>query len=120
MKSLRDNLPVFVVAIIMVISPMQYVYASVSKCMTMDNVSHMQMQKKHTSDMQQSNLSKSTHDCCLDNLCDLAKCGSVSISAVIPTSSLKDYPSNSVEKIHSISTSPVSFYLPSLYRPPRT
>ena len=128
MKFLSDNLLMLALAVVLGISPLQTITASVSKCVEMDQSMHHQMKtsdKVAQHDMSHSDISnpdisnQAIHDdCCKQNTCDMSHCAGT-IAAVV-TSNTQDDMTYLVSNIHLIpSTSLIQFYPSTLYRPPK-
>ena len=128
MKFLSDNVVMLVLAIVLGISPLQTITASVSKCMNMDQSMHHQMmvsEKVARHDMSHSDISNldisnqaNQDDCCKQNTCDMSHC-SGTFAAVI----ISDTQNNMTYTVSNVylkpSVSLIQFYPSSLYRPPR-
>ena len=123
MKFLSDNILSLALALVMGISPMHNISASVSKCMDanltkMNQSMHHQMNASDNvthGDMSQSN---SKHGCCEKNACDMSHCANT-IAAIINFDTQKSvtYTVSNVYLKPTVSLIP--FYPSSLYRPPR-
>ena len=118
MKYLSDNLLTLVLTLVLGISPLQNISASVSKCMTMNKSTHMQMKMLDKSTQTEINKSETKHDCCSDNACGTTHCAS-SIVAAIPSSNINDITYNLSNTYQKLNDSLIPFYPSSLYRPPR-
>ena len=120
MKFLSDNLLVIALAIVLGVSPLQSIAASVSNCMDSNKAMHHQMNgskmvMSSNMDMTQSN---NQPDCCETSACDMSHCAST-FAAVIASSSLNDI-AYTMSNIHlKPNVSLISFYPSSLYRPPK-
>ena len=118
MKYLSDNLLAIALAIVMGISPLQTITASVTNCMDLNKTMHNQMNSSKM--IMSSNMSKThnQHDCCDKNSCDMTHCANT-IAAVVTSVSLNEmtYKISDVHLKPSIAL--ISFYPTSLYRPPK-
>ena len=121
MKFISDNLMIPMLAIVLVLSPLQSIAASVSNCMSMNNTMHHQMnmsggETQH--DMAGMTKSNTEDDCCNQNACDMTHCASASSAALISTNTndVKYIVSNLYLKPNSLL---IEFYPSSLYRPPK-
>lgn len=128
MKFLSDNLLMLALAVVLGISPLQTITASVSKCAEMDQSAHHQMMvsdKSAQHDMSPSDISNpdisnqaNQEDCCKQNTCDMSHC-SGTFAAVI----ISDTQNNMTYTVSNVylkpSVSLIQFYPLSLYRPPR-
>ena len=108
-------------AIVLGLSPLQSIAASVSNCMNMgDTMSHqLKMSDKSVlsdMDMAQNDVKD---DCCNQHSCNMSYCASGAISAMISSHGLNDI----TYTISSIYPNPIvsliTFYPSSLYRPPK-
>jgi len=122
MKFLSENLLVLALAIVLGISPLQTITASVSKCAEMDQSAHHQMMvsdKSAQHDMSHSDISNPANqeDCCKQNTCDMSHCaGTVAAMMISYTQNEMTYTVRNVYLKPSISL--IQFYPSSLYRPP--
>ena len=118
MKFLSDNIMVLMLTIVMGLSPLQNIVASVSNCMSMDNTMQHQMnvsEQVAQSDMNQSDMK---HDCCSQNECGTTHCASATV-VTITSNNINDvtYTFSTVYQKPNVTLIP--FYSSSLYRPPR-
>lgn len=118
MKFISDNLLILALAVVLGLSPLQTITASVSKCMNMDQSMHHQMNvadKAMHSDMAQSDTQQ---DCCEQTACDMSHCASTTAAATT-SNSLNDM----THTVGNVSLKPdvslLQFYPSSLYRPPK-
>lgn len=120
MKYLSDKLLMIALAIVLGVSPLQTIAASVSKCMSGSESMHHQMNvsnntMQHNMGMIQS---ENQHECCQQNTCDMSHCAST-IAAVLTSDNLNDM-AYTISNVHLKPTvSLISFYSSSLYRPPK-
>ena len=121
MKFISDNLMIPMLAIVLVLSPLQSIVASVSNCMSMNNTMHHEMnmsvgETQH--DMAGMAKSNVEDDCCNQNACDMTHCASASSAAIFSTNSndVKYIVSNLYLKPNTLL---IEFYPSSLYRPPK-
>lgn len=118
MKFISDNLLMLALAVVLGLSPLQTITASVSKCMNMDQSMHHQMNvadKAMQSDMTQSD---SQHGCCEQTACDMSHCASSTAAAA--TSNAQNDMNYTVSNVYlKPSVSLIPFYPSSLYRPPK-
>ena len=117
MKSLSDNLMTFVLVLVLGLSPLQTIAASVSKCMNMSSMHH-QMNVSDNVTQTDMNKSDSKPDCCNKNECGTTHCASATVAAITSNNSseITYLGTNTYQKI---SVSLTSFYPSSLYRPPK-
>lgn len=118
MKILSDNLLVLVLAIVLGLSPLQSIYASVSKCMNVNQSMHHQMMnsdKMMQHDMMQS---EPLHDCCEQTACDMSHCAST-VAAVITSDSLNEMTYTVSNVVLKPNDTLIQFFPSSLYRPPK-
>jgi len=120
MKFLSDNLLMLVLAIVLGVSPLQSIAASVSNCMDSDKTMHHQMNGSKmvmSSNMDMTQLDNQP-DCCEQSSCNMSHCAST-FAAVITSDSINDM-TYTVSNIHlKPNVSLISFYPSSLYRPPK-
>lgn len=117
MKFLSDNLMTLILAVVLGLSPLQTIAASVSKCMNMSNMHHQMTTSDSTTQTEMMNPGTKS-DCCNQNECGTTHCASATIVA-ITSSNTGDitYSANSRPLKYNVSLS--SFYPSSLYRPPK-
>lgn len=121
MKFLSDNVLVLMLTLVMGLSPLQNIVASVSNCMSMGDAMPHQMNvsgQVAPSDMNQSDMK---HDCCSQNECGTTHCASATVAAIASKTSNNNsgiiYLFNSAYQKSVVSLT--SFYPSSLYRPPK-
>lgn len=108
-------------AIVLVLSPVQTIAASVSNCMSVDNTMHHQMNMSASEiqhDMADMTKSNVEDDCCTQNTCDMSYCASATTAALISTN-VNDMTYIVSNIFLKPNTSLVEFYPSSLYRPPK-
>ena len=115
-KYLSDNLMMFALAIVLAVSPLQNLVASVSKCVDMNQTMHHQM--NGSEDSMQSNMAQpeTQHDCCEQTECDMTHCASAA-AIVITSDSLNEMTYTISNVVLKPIESLISFYPSSLYRP---
>lgn len=117
MKSLSDNLMTFVLALVLGLSPLQTITASVSKCMNMSSMHH-QMTVSDSATQTDMKKSGTKPDCCNINECGTTHCASASVMA-ITSNNFREITYSSENTYLKSSISLTSFYPSSLYRPPK-
>ncbi|MCK4866217.1 MAG: hypothetical protein KAT06_12440 [Gammaproteobacteria bacterium] len=118
MKILSDNLLMLALAIVLAVSPLQNIAASVSKCVDMDQTMHHQM-KEHENVMQHDmTQSEPQHDCCEQTACDMTHCATT-VAAVITSDSLNKMTYTVSNVVLKPNVTLIQFYPSSLYRPPK-
>jgi len=118
MKFLSDNVMVLMLTLVMGLSPLQSITASVSKCMDMDKNMHHQMNVSEQVAQSKMNQSDMKHDCCNQNECGTTHCASATVAA-ITSNNINDiiYTFSTVYQKPNVRLIP--FYTSSLYRPPK-
>lgn len=118
MKFLSDNLLMLALAIVLGLSPLQSITASVSKCMNMSNSMHHQMNSSDSVTQADMKNSGTKPDCCNQNECGTTHCTSATVAAITSnnTSDIACSVNNTYQK-PNVSLTP--FYPSSLYRPPK-
>jgi len=120
MKFISDNLLILALAVVLGLSPLQTISASVYKCMNMKQSMHHQMKGSKmvmSSDMDMTKKSNQ-HKCCEQSSCDMTHCANT-IAAVITSGFLNDM-TYTISNIHLKPSIPLThFYPSSLYRPPK-
>lgn len=118
MKSLSDNLLMLALAIVLGISPIQTISASVSKCAEMDQSMHHQMMVSEKVASHDMSHPANQDDCCKQNTCDMSHCAGT-VAAVM----ISDTQNDMTYTVSNVYTKPIAslfqYYPPSLYRPPR-
>ena len=123
MKCLSDNLLMLALALVLGISPLQTITASVSKCADMNSTNmnqgmHHQMKASDKATHHDMSQSDTQNNCCEQNACDMSHCAGT-IAAVVSFDTQNDM-IYIVSNVHlKPSTSLIQFYPSSLYRPPR-
>jgi hypothetical protein len=118
MKSLSNNVMMFALAIVLGISPIQSIVASVSDCYEIkQDVSHSMKISGSAMQHHQVN-SNNQHGCCETTSCDMTHCASfVAIAITADTQNEMFYAMSDVVATPTEKLLP--FYPPSLYRPPK-
>ncbi len=102
-------------AIILGVSPVQNIFASVSGCMEMDN---MTMHHQISASTSTVSTPKTGHDCCNKNDCNSTHCTTSSTAGIVSTPHIITiFSVNKIFKMSSILLTHV--YPPTLYRPPK-
>ena len=118
MKYLPDNLMMLMLAVVLGISPIQNIAASVSDCVSKADSMHHQMTM--SGNIMQHDVSKanSEDDCCHQNTCDMSDCVNT-FTAVVSSNKLNDmgYTVSNIQLKPGLSL--IQFYPSSLYRPPK-
>ena len=123
MKCLSDNLLMLALALVLGISPLQTITASVSKCADMNSTNmnqgmHHQMKASDKATHHDMSQSDTQNNCCEQNACDMSHCAGT-IAAVVSFDTQNDM-TYIVSNVHlKPSISLIQFYPSSLYRPPR-
>ena len=117
MKLLSDNLMTLILTVVLGLSPLQTITASVSKCMNMSSMHH-QMNVSDNVTQTDMNKSDTKPDCCNKNECGTTHCASATIVAIASNnfSEMTYLGANIYPKANFSLT---SFYSSSLYRPPK-
>ena len=118
MKYLSDNLMMLALAIVMGLSPLQTIAASVSKCMNMSHSMHQQMKVSDSATHADMKQSGNKSDCCNQNECGTTHCASVAVAA-ITSNNISDVAYTVSETYQKPNVSLLPFYASSLYRPPK-
>ena len=118
MKFLSDNLLTFALAILLGLSPLQSISASVSKCMNMSKSMHQQMKKSDTSIKAEMSKSDNKHDSCNGKVCGSTHCASSSVAAITSSNDI-DVSYNESNFYPKANVLLIPYYPSSLYRPPR-
>lgn len=117
MKFISDNLLTFALAVVLGLSPIQSITASVSKCINMDQSMQHHMNVASTA-MQNDMAQSGDKDCCEQTTCDMSHCASG--MAVVTVLDIQDDVTYIVSNIDlKPSVSLIQFYPSSLYRPPK-
>jgi len=137
MKSLTDRIKMYMLVVVMGLSPLQNVTASVSKCLMMtDDMHHQMLMSDSASDksnmaitmmhdmtstvkpdenMKQSDMQ---HDCCNEKGCSSVHCTGA-VSALINSNQSVNLISQIKNSYQIPRISKLQFYPASLYRPPK-
>lgn len=119
----------YALIVVMGLSPLQNVVASVSECLMMMDDMHHQMLMSDSAGMgsnllpmlsdENMKLSDKQHDCCNENGCSSVHCAGTVISAIINSNESINVISQIKSKYQLPRISKLQFYPASLYRPPK-
>ena len=118
MNILSDNLLVLALAMVLGLSPLQSISASVCKCMSSSDSTHHQMDMSNKSMHAGMMHSDNQNDCCEENACEISHCAS-SVTATIISDTVNEMTYTVSNVVLSPTLSLIQFYPSSLYRPPR-
>lgn len=105
-------------AIVLGLSPLQNIAASVSDCMNSVDTMHHQMSMSDSGMQHDMSQSGNKDDCCSENACDMSHCATPFTVAMI-ANNLSDitYTVTNIQLKPRLSL--IQFYPSSLYRPPK-
>lgn len=117
MKLLSDNLMTLILTVVLGLSPLQTITASVSKCMNMSSMHHQMTVSDNATQTDMKN-SGTKPDCCNQNECGTTHCASATVAA-ITSNNFSEVIYSGKNTYQKSSISLISFYTSSLYRPPK-
>ena len=115
---MSNKLLTFTLAIVLGISPLQTISASMSECMDMNKSMHQQMNKSADSIQKEMTQSDEKPDCCKNNTCMSSQCAT-SLPAITDKSTDTSINYKVSTNFQKPDFSLTPYFPSSLYRPPR-